>query len=104
MMRQHGHGQTRGAANLHGMGVSRTNTKMLGEYGGQHDVRRDGRIAAEHAVDLAAFQPGIGHRERGGPTHEVERGRPLMPSVGRQSDAGNKTHVSTTSAGPAPSR
>ena len=53
MMRQHGHGEPGGAADLHGVGVGRANAEMLGEHGGQHDVRRDRGIAAEDAVDLA---------------------------------------------------
>jgi hypothetical protein len=59
MMRQHCHRKTGGAADLHGVRVSRANAEMLGEYRCQHDVRRDGRISAEDAVDLAAFQPRI---------------------------------------------
>ena len=39
MMRQHGHGQPGGAADLHRVGVSRLDPKMLGEHGRQHDVR-----------------------------------------------------------------
>src|SRR5258706_7466144 len=79
VMRQHRHCQPGGAADLHGMRVSWTNPKMLGEHGRQHDVRRDGGIAAEHAVDLRSRQPGVGNRKLGGLAHEVEGGRALMP-------------------------
>src|SRR5260370_40061681 len=96
MMRQHGHREPRGAADLHGVGVSWANSEMLGEYRRQHDVRRDGRIAAEDAVDLASFQPRVGYRELGGLAHEVEGGRALMPAVSRQSDAGNEAHDLTS--------
>jgi hypothetical protein len=33
---------------------------MLGEHGREHDVRRDRAVAAEDAVDIGAFQAGIG--------------------------------------------
>ena len=62
------------AADLHGVGVGRAYAEMLGEHGCQHDVRRDGGIAAEHAVDLGAFQAGIGNRQLRRLAHEVERG------------------------------
>jgi len=74
MMRQHGHGEPGGAADLHRMGVRRMNAEMLGEHGRQHDVRRHRRIAAEHAVDLATREPGIRQRQFGRQAHEVERG------------------------------
>ena len=64
MMRQHGHRQPRGAADLHGMGIGRADAKMLGEHGGEHDVRRDRGIAAEDAVDLGALEPGVGSQAR----------------------------------------
>ena len=41
MMRQHGHGEPGGAADLHGVGIGRLDAEMLGEHGRQHDVRRD---------------------------------------------------------------
>ena len=59
MMRQHGHGEARGAADLHGVGVGRADAKMLGEDGREHDVRRHRRIAAKDAVDLTALQAGV---------------------------------------------
>ena len=74
MMRQHGHREPRGAADLDRVGVTRADTKMLGEYGRQHDMRRDGGVAAEDAVDIRAFQPGIVECELGGLAHQVERG------------------------------
>src|SRR5260370_42707349 len=79
------------------MRVSWTNRKMLGEHGRQHDVRRDGGIAAEHAVDLRSRQPGIANRKLGGLAHEVEGGRALMPAECRQSDAGDEAHISKAS-------
>ena len=92
MMRQHGHGEPGGAADLHGVGIGRANAEMLGEHRGQHDVRRDRRVAAEDAVDVAAFQAGIGNRKLGGLAHEVQRGRALVPAECRQSDAGDEAH------------
>ena len=109
MMRQHGHGEPGGAADLHGVGIGRLDAEMLGEHGRQHDVRRDGRIAAQNAVDLGALQPGIGNGKLGRLAHEIERGRAFVLAVGRQADAGDEAHdlsrsLNTTSAGPAPSR
>src|ERR1700738_5594191 len=92
VMRQPRHCETGGAADLHGVRVSRANAEMLGEHGCEHDMRRDSRIAAEDAVDLIALQPGIGNRKRSRLAHEVERGRALMPAECRQSDAGDEAH------------
>src|SRR5437016_3338571 len=97
MMRQHRHCEPGGAADLNRVRIGRANAEMLGEHGRQHDVRRDGGIAAEHAVDLCSRQPGIGNRKLGGPAHEVQRGGALMPAECRQSDAGNKAHLSKAS-------
>jgi len=55
-------------------------------------VRRDARIAAEHAVDVGPLQPGIGDCKRRGLAHEVERGRAFMLAVGRQANAGDEAH------------
>ena len=96
MMRQHGHGEPGGAADLHGMRVGWLNAEMLGEHGRQHDVRRDRRIAAENAVDLGSLQPGIGNRKLGRLAHEIERGRAFVLAVGRQSDAGDEAHASVS--------
>src|SRR5439155_25161829 len=85
-------GEPGGAADLHGMRISWANAEMLGEHGRQHDVRRDGRIAAEDAVDLATLQAGVGNRKPGGLAHEVQRGGALMPAECRQSDAGDEAH------------
>jgi hypothetical protein len=92
MMRQHGHREARGAADLHGVGIGRANPKMLGEHGRQHDVRRDGGVTAENAVDLAALQAGIRYRKLGGLAHQVERGRTLMPAECREANAGDEAH------------
>src|SRR5260370_9216868 len=97
VMRQHRHCQPGGRADLHGMRVSWTNPKMLGGHRRQHDVPRDGGIAAEHAVDLRSRQPGIGNRKLGGLAHEVEGGRALMPAECRQSDAGDEAHFNMAS-------
>src|ERR1700716_3263317 len=70
---------------------------MLGEDGCEHDVRRDCRVAAEDAIDLTAFQAGVGNRKLGGLAHEVERGTALTPAVSRQSDAGDEAHDDTAS-------
>jgi hypothetical protein len=64
------------------VGVTGADTKMLGEHGWQHDVRRDSRIATEDAVDLGSFQPGIGNCKRSRLARQVERGRTLMPPEG----------------------
>src|ERR1035437_3371066 len=61
-------------------------------------MRRDRGIAAEDAVDLRAFQAGVGDRQLRGLAHEVERGRSLMPAECRQSDAGDEAHGSMTSS------
>jgi hypothetical protein len=74
MVCEHRHGEPGGAADLHGVRVGRTDSKMLGEHGREHDVRRDGGVAAEDAVDLGAREPGIRYRKRGGLAHEIERG------------------------------
>ncbi len=128
-MRQHGHGEARRAADLNGMGIGRADTKMLGKYGGEHDVRRYRAVAAENAVDLSAFEASVGDRKFGGLAHEVERGRAFVLAVGCEADAGDEAHgscspppqggrektrgartaitipiLNTTSAGPAPSR
>ena len=92
MMRQHGHGEPGGAADLHRMRVRRVYAEVLGEHGRQHDVRRYRRIAAQHAIDLGALEPGIRDRKLGRPAHQVERRRTLMPAKGRQPDAGDETH------------
>ena len=81
MMRQHGHGEPGGAADLHGMGVRRPDAEMLGEHGREHDVRRDRAVAAQDAVDLGALQPGVGNRQLGRLAHEVERGRAFVLAV-----------------------
>ena len=81
MMRQHGHREPGGAADLDGVGVGRFDAEMLGEHGRQHDVRRHRGVAAEHAVDLAALQPGVGNRQLRGLAHQVERGRALVLAV-----------------------
>src|SRR5260370_19752491 len=70
---------------------------MLGEHGRQHDVRRNRRIAAEHAINIGALEPGIRYRELGGLAHEIERRRALMLAVGREADAGDEAHGNTTS-------
>ena len=92
VMRQHGHGETCGPADLHRMSIGWLDTKMLGENGRQHDVRRNRRIAAENAVDLGSLQPGIGNRKLGRLAHEIERGRSFVLAVGRQPDAGDEAH------------
>src|ERR1700694_3580824 len=97
MMRQHRHRQTRGRADLHGVSVNRPNAEMLGEYGGEHDVRRDSAVAAEDAVDLAAPEAGIGNRKLRCLAHEVERGGALMPAECRQPDSGDEAHFNTIS-------
>src|SRR6202165_1609032 len=97
MMRQHRHRQTRGPADLHGVSVSRPNAEMLGEYGGEHDVRRDSAVAAEDAVDLAAPEAAIGNRKRRRLAHEVERGTALVPAECRQPDAVDEAHDDTAS-------
>ena len=79
-VRQHGHRQTRGAADLHGVSVRRLDAEMLGEHGRQHDMRLHGGIAAQHAVDLAALEAGIGDRKLRRLAHQVERGRAFMPA------------------------
>ena len=81
MMRQHGHGKPGGAADLHGMGIRRPDAEMLGEHGGQHDVRRDRAVAAEDAVDFRSLQPGIGNGHLGRLAHEVERRRAFVLAV-----------------------
>ena len=81
MMRQHGHGEPGGAADLHRMGVGRPDAEMLGKHGGEHDVRRDRAVAAQNAVDLRTLQPGVGNRHLGRLAHEVERGRALVLAV-----------------------
>jgi len=73
LVRQHGHREPGGAADLDRMRVGRPYAKMLGKHGRQHDVRRDRGIAAEDAVDLGAFQPGVGDGKLGCLAHEVER-------------------------------
>ena len=83
MMRQHGHGEPGGAADLYGVGIGRANTKVLGEHGRQHDVRRNRRVAAENAVDVGSLQPGIGNGKLGRLAHEIERGRAFVLAVGR---------------------
>src|SRR6266478_792247 len=97
MMRQHRHCEPGGAADLNRVRIGRANAEMLGEDRRQHDVRRDGGIAAEHAVDLCSRQSGIGNRKLGGLAHEVEGGRTLMPTECRQSDAGDEAHGSEAS-------
>src|SRR5439155_12168232 len=96
LMRQHGHRQTRGAADLHRVGVDGLDAEMFGEHGGEHDVRRDGGVTAEDTVDLRAFQAGVSDRKLGGLAHQVQRGRALVLAVNRQSDAGDEAHVSRT--------
>ena len=59
MMGEHGHREPGRAADLDGVGVTGADAKMLGKDGRQHDVRRDGGVAAEDAVDLGALEPGI---------------------------------------------
>jgi hypothetical protein len=92
MVRQHGHGETSGATDLHGVGIGRLDAKMLGKHGREHDVRRNGRIAAEDAVDLRSLQPGISYGKLGRLAHEIERGRSFMLAIGRESDAGDEAH------------
>ena len=72
MMRQHGHGETGGAANLNRMRIGGPNAEMFSENRGEHDVWRDRAVAAENAVDLGAFQAGIGDRELGRLAHQIE--------------------------------
>ena len=81
MMRQHGHREPGGAADLHRMGVGRLDAEMLGKHGREHDVRRHRAVAAQDAVDLRSLQPGVGNRELGRLAHEVERGRALVLAV-----------------------
>ena len=66
-------GQPVFAADLHRMRIGRADAKVLGEHGRQHDVRRDGRIAAKDAVDLASRKPRIRERKLGCAAHQVER-------------------------------
>ncbi|MGY4409813.1 hypothetical protein ACVWW4_001549 [Bradyrhizobium sp. LB7.1] len=47
---------------------------MLGEDSRQHDVRRDGGVAAEDAVDLGALELRIVECGLRGFAHQVERG------------------------------
>lgn len=96
VMRQHSHREARGAADLHGVGIGRTNTKMLGEHGGQHDMGRDRGITAENAVDVGALQPGTGDRKLGRLAHQVERGQALMLAEGCEADAGDEAHLVST--------
>ena len=93
LVRQHGHGETRGAANLYRMGVSRVDAKTLGERGCEHDVRRHRRIAAKNAIDLAALEARIRDRKLGCLAHEVERGKALVLAIGGETDAGDVAHV-----------
>ena len=81
MMRQHGHGEPGGAADLHGVGIRRPDAEMLGEHGRQHDVRRHRAVAAQDAVDLGALQPGVGNRHLRRLAHQVERGRAFVLAV-----------------------
>ncbi len=97
MMREHGHRKPGRAADLHGVGVSRADAKMLGEYGREHDMRRDGGVAAEDSVDLGALQPGIVERELGCVAHQVERGRAFMLAERREADAADEAHGPTPS-------
>jgi hypothetical protein len=92
MVRQHGHGETGGAADLHGMRIGWPDPEMFSEHRGEHDVRRDRAVAAEHAVDLGAADAGIGNRKLGGLAHQVERRRALMLAECREADAGDKAH------------
>ena len=92
MMRQHRHREPRGAADLHGVRVTGADAEMLGKHGRQHDVRRDGGVAAEDAVDLGALQPGIVECGLRGPAHQVERGRAFVLAEGREADAGDEAH------------
>src|SRR5229473_7368479 len=92
MMRQHRHCEPGGAADLNRVCIGRANAEMLGEDRRKHDMRRDGRITAEDAVDVCSRQAGIGDRKLGGLAHEVEGGRALMPAECRQSDAGDEAH------------
>src|SRR6266849_5569925 len=97
MMRQHRHCEPGGAADLNRVCIGRANAEMLGEDRRKHDMRRDGRITAEDAVDVCSRQAGIGNRKLGGLAHEVEGGRALMPAECRQSDAGDEAHGNSTS-------
>ena len=72
--------------------------KVLGEHGRQHDVRGHRRVTAENAIDLGPLQPGIGNRKLGRLAHEIERGRPLVLAIGRQSNAGDEAHGSLTTS------
>jgi hypothetical protein len=81
MMRQHCHSESRSAADLHGMGIRRPDTEMLGKHRGQHDMWRDRAVAAEDAVDFGSLQAGIGNRDLRRLAHEVERGRAFMLAV-----------------------
>ena len=93
MMRQHGHREPGGAADLHRVGIGRPDAEMLGEHGREHDVRRHGRVAAKDAVDVGSLQPGVGNGKLGRLAHEVERGRAFVLAVGRQPNAGDEAHV-----------
>src|SRR6266481_2312624 len=53
MMRQHRHREPGGAADLNRVRIGRANAEMLGEHRRQHDVRRDGGIAAEHCARVS---------------------------------------------------
>jgi hypothetical protein len=59
------------AIDLDRMGIGWRDAEMLGEHGGEHDMRHGGGIAAQEAVDIGALQPGIGQCQLGGAAHEV---------------------------------
>src|SRR5581483_2166000 len=100
----HSHGQTRGTADLNGMSVGGANAEMLGEHGGEHDVRRHRGIAAEDAVDLGACEAGVSNGELGGLAHEIERGEAFVLAVGGKTDAGDVAHQRASCSAVIPGR
>src|SRR3954465_5348050 len=56
------------------------------------DVRRDRRIAAEDAVDVAARETGVRDRKLRRLAHEIERGGTLVLAICRQPNAADEAH------------
>lgn len=81
--RQHHHGRAGGAAHLHAVGVVRVQAQLFAEQRGQHQVRKGGGVAAQHAVDIGAPQAGLRQRGVGGLGHQVQGRAALVAAEAR---------------------